>query len=301
MHKKGKYDIMDLDFKALIDTYTYRGGLDLEMEHHAVDELDGRAKEGQRKHKVNLHREHGEGTLNTLTKHKKANEDLLDICNITCKGDITLERVDVAIDTNSLIFSNSNDYRLLRLLFRLVTARDKNRKMAIQDEESLKCTSLYKPGTRLEIAFYDKATESQYRHPYYTRLEFRYKKEDKSYDDFNYFIDKTIDRIKGIDNHLESIENIAINTLKRVMDEERIPDSRGRTRYKDFSTFVRDYDYMIATPGILKALHQHSGLKGTYSQWLKDYRKKGPFKLYKKSDIKAIQKALIKALKDYKK
>lgn len=280
------------EFHALIDTYAIKG-FNLHLEHYTAQEIDSRVSEGMSKYKISLDKEYGE-SLKTLKQHKAAAEELLNVCNVSCKEDLLLDRVDVAIDTNSLTFRNKDNLRLLRFIFRLLTAKDKDNKMITADEETGRITSFYKTGSDFKLSIYDKSLESNLRHPYLTRIEFRYTRYNKAYNDFDNAIDRTINRIDKMDKHLESIENITINRLKQIMREEKIEDT-----YKNFTDFIDRHYSLIFTDRILKDIYEYSELKGNYKTWLRNYRRKKSFKLYKKADILRIKKALLKALKDY--
>ena len=50
---------------------------------------------------------------------------------------------------------------------------------------------------------------------------------------------------------------------------------------------------------ILKEVYKGVGLKGSYSNWIKDFRKTNNIEFYSKSDIKTLQKAILKSAKEY--
>ena len=68
---------------------------------------------------------------------------------------------------------------------------------------------------------------------------------------------------------------------------------------RSFSEFVRKYNDYFYTLNILKMVYEGVDLKGGYSNWLRKFRKTNNIEFYTKTDIKEIQKAMLKSAKEY--
>ena len=68
---------------------------------------------------------------------------------------------------------------------------------------------------------------------------------------------------------------------------------------KSFSEFVRKYNDYFYTLNILKVVYKSTGMKGSYSNWLKEFRRVNVLEFYTTKDIKELQKAMLKSVKTY--
>ena len=150
-------------------------------------------------------------------------------------------------------------------------------------------------GDKFELEIYNKKEESNNIHNKNIRVEFRYKRLErlnKNVYDNNTYILKTIDKIKGMDAHLEHLEDNMTERLLKLYEAKK-------EELMSFSEFVRRYNEYFYTLNILKNVYMKVGLKGSYSKWLEKFRKSNKLTFYTKSDIRTIQKAMIKSAKEY--
>lgn len=287
--------------KAIIDTIGIKTSKDNTangLEGIAIEVNNENISENTMICKVNLHKKYGEGTIENLSQYKEALTETLAEGGAINLEEMKLTRVDIAFDTNDYSFANSDDTKLLRLVYRLLIARSKGRGLRESlDPNDNKFKSLSETTTVFGLEIYDKKKESEGIHPYNTRFEFRYKRHlNKQIDDFDYYFKKTKEIISSMDNHLEHAEQKTIETLKKLMDEAKKDGT-----YENFTNFIKINSDLIFTDNILKGIFEYADLSGTYRNWLRKYRMVRPITLYKKADILRVKKALLKALRQYNK
>lgn len=230
--------------------------------------------------------------LETLGEHNRTFSQVMKGFGIMIDENIKLERLDIAIDSH-LDFDDNFKYFLY--LFELITHNDKRAdRWYTTNIDTLKQNSIKNIARSMDIVFYDKAEESEGRHLYNTRMEFRFKRLSKL--DFESKLLQLIDLIKTIDINIPLINKSMSNRICRLYDKEIKKGS-----INNLSEFVRKYNDYIYTKEILEALYKHTGLKGTFNDWIKYYKKNNKLDLYTKTDIEDYKKSAIKSIKEYKK
>ncbi len=241
---------------------------------------------------MSLNRRRGHyNRLITLSENVKEFDEMLKDFGIIIDEDVELNRVDIAVDTE-LDFHDNFKYYLYA--FELLSYEDKKSdKWYTTNLETLKNNSIKKLGRKFQIVFYDKQDESQGRHLYNTRMEFRYL--DIQSQDFTKHIDKLIALVDSMSQNIELLDKNMSRRLTRLYRNEI---KCGNV--KSLSEFVRKFNHYIYTDEIMKNLYAESGLKGNYKMWLKDFRKINTLEFYSKSSVNEYKANCIRSLKTYR-
>ena len=206
-------------------------------------------------------------------------------------NNVNLSRVDVAFDSSD--YEYQKDFKRMLFAYELMTIRNKkSSRWYTTNLNTLRNNSIKLYDSRFELEIYDKKDESKGTHPHNIRIEFRYKRLAKDVLDSEIYINKAIDKIKGMNGHLEMLEANMSDRLIKLweVDKENV---------RSFSEFVRKYNDYFYTLNILKMVYEGVDLKGGYSNWLRKFRKTNNIEFYTKTDIKEIQKAMLKSAKEY--
>lgn len=241
--------------------------------------------------KINLHTKYGECNINKLDINNKVLVESLESIGICDMDKVKLDRIDIALDTNDYDFNV--DFKKLLFAFELLTVkRKKASRWYTTNLNTYKANTIKLYDSRYEVEIYNKSEESKGTHPYKTRIEFRYKRLTKDIADTVDFVAKTLDTVEELDKHLPMLEGITSNKLISLWEVEQY-------QVKSFSEFVRKYNQYFYTLNILKVVYKASGLKGSYTNWIRDFRKTNNIEFYTTKDIKQIKQAMKKSLKQY--
>lgn len=241
--------------------------------------------------KVNLHNKYGEMTLNSLTEYNKALQYSLDELGVLNMNEVELNRIDVALDTNE--YTIQRDFKKMLFVFELLTIKHKKSdRWYTTNLNTLERNTIKLYDSRFELEIYDKAKASNNMHPFATRVEFRYKRLSTDIQENELYLEKVTKKIEEMDGKLLQLEN---NMSKRLIKLYQA----DKDKVLSFSEFVRKYNDYFYTLNILKAVYKETGLKGSYSNWLKDFRKTSELKFYTKKDVKELQKEMKNSLKMY--
>lgn len=241
--------------------------------------------------KVNLHNKYGEMTLNSFKKYSCAlNESLADI-GVLNLNEVELNRIDVALDTND--YTMQKDFKRMLFAYELLTIKHKKSdRWYTTNLNTLERNTIKLYDSRFELEIYDKAKASNNMHPFSTRVEFRYKRLSKDIKESNVYLDKVAEKVKEMDGKLLQLED---NMSKRLIKLYQA----DKDNVKSFSEFVRKYNDYFYTINILKEVYKSAKLKGSYSNWLRDFRRSNQLEFYTSKDIKELQKAMLKSVKTY--
>ena len=224
-------------------------------------------------------------TLEKILKREMCRMGVIDLDKV----DYT--RVDIAIDR---LEKYEDCIKETAYLFHLLSLEFKNRELwyttSLRDG---KVNTFVAKGRSFELSFYDKEKESNGAFPYKTRYEFRFKRLKGI--DLDKSISKIIDKLKNLNERINSVELEAINLLTKKFEEEI-----EKNIVVNLTEFVRKYELFIYNGNILKGLYKSSGLKGSYNKWLEKYRTKRELKLISDTAIKKQINECIRALKLYK-
>ena len=293
----------NIEFKTIIDTIAIDNNINnfedfttVNKENYEyITELKDDFKKCSKRVRLSLDKKYGELTLDTYSKHNIALEESLNNLGVINIDEVELNRIDIALDTNSYILQA--DFKKLLFFFELLTINQKkSSKWYTTNLNTLKQNTIKLMDSHYELEIYDKALESNNVHPYKTRVEFRYKKVNRNTskhfkDDKTYFTN-TINKIKLMDKNIKHLEANMTNRLLKLYDEEK-------NTVKSFSEFVRKYNHFFYTSNILKEVYKQANLKGNYSNWIKDFRKRNTIEFYTTTDVKQAQKAMLKSIRDY--
>ncbi len=202
-----------------------------------------------------------------------------------------LDRVDFAFDT-TLKYDDIYKQSLYIMCLLSEVTGIKNA-IDIQDVNTKKKRALTLKNSVFEFQIYDKALESNNKHPY-TRFEFRFKNIRNA--DIYALIERLYRYIDSLYEGIEAVENQRINSLYALWEQE---NKAGRaTQIKNFSEFVRRYSNDIFTRDIAKGLYAKI-CNGNFDDWLKWFRRNNCISFISKSEIETIVKEMKKALDLY--
>ena len=241
---------------------------------------------------LSLNRRQGHyNRIANFTDNEKEFKGMLKDFGVIVHEDVSLNRIDIGIDTELDFYDN---FKYFLYIFELCTYGDKRGdKWYTTNLNTLKNNTIKQLGRKMQIVFYDKADESSGRHLYNTRMEFRYI--DIESNDFKKHIDKLIELINSIDQNIELLNKNMSNRLVRLYDHEFKISS-----VKTLSEFVRKFDRYIYTSEIMESLYKHSGLKGNYKDWIRNFRRINNLEFFTASNIKEYQADCIRSIKKYK-
>ena len=242
--------------------------------------------------KLNPHTKYGEGVIDKLHKHNEVMNEMMIEIGVRNNDNVNMNRIDIAFDTNSYDFNKG--VKKLMFMYELLTIRDskKGSDWFTINRKTLQMNTMKYHSRTFELEVYNKKEESKGTHPYNVRVEFRYKRRSLDISNSDTYINKTIDKIKGMEGQLEHLEENMSERLIKLWEVEK-------ENVKSFSEFVRKYNDYFYTLNILKEVYKGVGLTGSYSNWIKDFRKTNNIEFYSKSDIKTLQKAILKSAKEY--
>lgn len=227
-----------------------------------------------------------------LSHTKRKLEELMELATVINIDDVKMNRIDIATDSTMDFVVNA---KLIQLLHKCLVAKIKGGKVWLNiDDTDNKVSNVRFANRDWNIEFYDKNKESESKSLYNTRFEVRCLRVKSQ--DFIHHIDKTIDLWQGALNNLEVVDKIEVEKLKRIAEEERkeCPSMK-------FTTFVDRHNDEIFTLEQLKQLYKYWGLKGSFSGWLRDYKRTHIIELINKTQLNEVAKEVVKSLKTYKK
>lgn len=276
-----KVDINNLNDFTIVsnDNYDY------------IERLSDSFDNSQMTLKVNLHTKYGEMTLNSFKKYNSALNSSLAELGVLNLNEVELNRIDVAMDTNN--YTMQKDFKKMLFCYELLTIKHKKSdRWYTTNLNTLERNTIKLYDSRFELEIYDKAKVSNNMHPFSTRIEFRYKRLNKDIADNEIYLKKTIDKIEEMDGKMLQLEE---NMSKRLIKLYQA----DKDNVKSFSEFVRKYNDYFYTINILKEVYKSAKLKGSYSNWLRDFRRSNQLEFYTSKDIKELQKAMLKSVKTY--
>lgn len=291
----------NVDFATVIDTIAIKTDINNTMDFTVInndnfeyiERLSDNFSNSEMTLKVNLHTTYGEMTLDTMKKFNNALEESMEEVGIINKDNVELNRVDIALDTNS--YTMQQDFKRMLFAYELLTIKHKKSdRWYTTNLNTLQRNTIKLYDSRFELEIYDKAKASNGIHPYSTRVEFRYKRLNKDIADTEIYLDKVLDKIGEMDGKLAQLEE---NMSKRLIKLYQA----DKDNVKSFSEFVRKYNDYFYTLNILKAVYKATGMKGGYKNWLDKFRKTNQLEFYTSKDIKELQKVMTRSIKKYKK
>lgn len=289
------------EFKSVIDTIAIKTDINnvedftvVNNENYEyIDKLSDNFNDSQMTLKVNLHTRYGEMVLDNVKKFNTALEESLSEMGVVEMSNVELTRVDIALDTNN--YTMQQDFKRMLFCYELLTIKHKKSdRWYTTNLNTLQRNTIKLYDSRFELEIYDKAKASNNMHPYATRVEFRYKRLSKDLADSEVYLHKVMDKVREMDGKLLQLEE---NMSKRLINLYQLE----KDNVKSFSEFVRKYNDYFYTLNILKAVYKSVGLKGGYSNWLRDFRRSNQLEFYTAKDIKELQKAMLKSVKTYMK
>ena len=291
----------NVDFATVIDTIAIKTDINNTMDFTVInndnfeyiERLSDNFNNSEMTLKVNLHTTYGEMTQDTMKKFNNALEESMEEVGIINKDNVELNRIDIALDTNS--YTMQQDFKRMLFAYELLTIKHKKSdRWYTTNLNTLQRNTIKLYDSRFELEIYDKAKASNGIHPYSTRVEFRYKRLNKDIADTEIYLDKVLDKIGEMDGKLAQLED---NMSKRLIKLYQA----DKDNVKSFSEFVRKYNDYFYTLNILKAVYKSANLKGSYSNWLKDFRRGNELQFFTTKDIKELQKVMKRSIKKYMK
>ena len=286
-------------FKAIIDTIAIKTDINNVYDFTRInnenfdyiEKLADNFENSKMAIKVNLHTRYGEMTLDSLKKYNGAIAESLAEVGVMNLNDVELNRIDIALDTNN--YTMQKDFKKMLFCYELLTIKHKKSdRWYTTNLNTLQRNTIKLYDSRFELEIYDKAKASNGVHPYETRVEFRYKRLSKDLKDSEVYLHKVMEKISEMDGKLLQLEDNMSKRLIKLWEMDK-------GNVKSFSEFVRKYNDYFYTLNILKEVYKSAGMKGSYSNWLKEFRRVNVLEFYTTKDIKELQKAMLKSVKKY--
>ena len=286
-------------FKAIIDTIAIKTDINnvydftrINNENYDyIEKLADNFENSKMAIKVNLHTRYGEMTLDSFKKYNGAIAESLAEVGVINLNDVELNRIDIALDTNN--YTMQKDFKKMLFCYELLTIKHKKSdRWYTTNLNTLQRNTIKLYDSRFELEIYDKAKASNGVHPYETRVEFRYKRLSKDLKDSEVYLHKVMEKIAEMDGKLLQLEDNMSKRLIKLWEMDK-------GNVKSFSEFVRKYNDYFYTLNILKEVYKACGMKGSYSNWLKEFRRVNVLEFYTTKDIKELQKAMLKSVKTY--
>ena len=286
-------------FKAIIDTIAIKTDINNVYDFTRInnenfdyiEKLADNFENSKMAIKVNLHTRYGEMTLDSFKKYNGAIAESLAEVGVLNLNDVELNRIDIALDTNN--YTMQKDFKKMLFCYELLTIKHKKSdRWYTTNLNTLQRNTIKLYDSRFELEIYDKAKASNGVHPYETRVEFRYKRLSKDLKDSEVYLHKVMEKISEMDGKLLQLEDNMSKRLIKLWEMDK-------GNVKSFSEFVRKYNDYFYTLNILKVVYKSTGMKGSYSNWLKEFRRVNVLEFYTTKDIKELQKAMLKSVKTY--
>lgn len=206
--------------------------------------------------------------------------------------EVKLDRMDICLDTSidfKTLYKLSN---AITGLYALEKKADKVWKNVNFWNERTNGFNVAKQG--FGLAIYDKEEESGGRHPYKTRIEFKFMKlgnvaEAKK-------IDELVKMLDRLSDNLEMLENIKAERLYDLYIEH-MEDGK----VKNFTQFVAMNQDNILTSRMCNLLYEKVGMKGSFKKWISKYRQANTIVFISKEEINQMIKQMKKSIKNFKK
>lgn len=160
-------DINNIEFKTIIDTIAIDNNINNfedfttvnKEKYEYITELKDNFKKCSKRVKLSLDKRYGKLTLVTHSKHNIALEEILKDLRVININEVELNRIDIALDTNSYILQT--DFKKLLFFFELLTINQKkSSKWYTTKLNTLKQNSINLMDSHYELEIYDKALES---------------------------------------------------------------------------------------------------------------------------------------------
>lgn len=192
-------------------------------------------------------------------------EDIYEDLGIQNSKEVTFKRIDVSIDTDVPFIKLKSIINLLADLYCLHYKVKLNDNIEIRNRATHEFTSyrLTTPSRHRQLYIYDKKCKNA-NGEVETRLEFRYMSN-------NLKLKKVLIDLKkvlgSLVDYFEDYENNQINLLQHIYDNN-YDYIRG-----DFTKFIDEFKFQVATKRIFDSMHEYCGLsKSGRNAWLNAYR-----------------------------
>lgn len=269
-----------------------------DMRYFITNEVD-KVEEATKRIKINPHL-YNKGIYEpvySLKVLKNIISEVLEKLSVINQEDIKLNRIDIAIDNDKDFDDN---FKMFLFFFDLYTFEQKKPEKFYKadrwyttDMDTLKRTSIKCLNRSVELVIYDKEAESEGKHEFNTRMEFRFKRVKKM--DYEKHLKKINESLDAMSDNLKPLEEDMSKRLVKLWAREW-----KTKKVKSFSEFVRKYSDYFYTVNIMKAVYKESGLKGSYSNWIREFRKTHEnFEFYSNSTINTLKSTLKRSVKDY--
>lgn len=212
---------------------------------------------------------------------------------------VALDRVDYCFDYTdnfSEMYKLNNILILLYALEIKADIKDTIETNQVLDQRKTSLTA-YNKGKTKQLYIYNKKIESDNRHPYNTRQEFRQLKLSAQRFTTNNVKDVLQVNVAMLDrliNNFYAMEQQKIHFLYELYLKEL-----AENKVHSFNSFVTRYNEQFTTRRICEEVYKMTGHKGKFKNWIKEYRKKIKLDFVSKTEIKGSLKEMKKSLKNY--
>lgn len=218
--------------------------------------------------------------FDTLEEYNDIKNKMYTELTIKDMDNVSILRLDLCVDTRSSFKKCLKFSILFAGLYELeLKAPSSWHNADFYRPDKINSILVRKRGTELKI--YDKELESCGNALYKTRFEVSYRKYgNASMIDEYAKIDHTIKLLKRLPSNLDNYEakraEFLVDMYKELMQDEKI---------KSFSQFVSQYNEYFCTRNIAYLVYQGAGMKGKFSNWLNNYKKRNTLNFISKHGL----------------
>lgn len=297
------------EYKAGVDTYQIATGLenieDVSLWSDDVDDKKDFIKERSKKitekdgaYKISAvvhpNRKYGRYTsIDTYSELKEVEKEMYSELGVINSQEVEKERVDIYIDTVKTFAEMEKLSTTITGLYALEKKAEKVWKNVDFWNEKVNGFNVKQRGYWLTI--YDKNLESNGNHLFNTRIEFRFIKQGNSASlDGLKKMKELVELLDRLPNNLEAYEEKKADKLYKMYVE-----AVSKDEVSNFTAFVQANKDSIATSRMCELLYNKVGLKGSYANWMRKFKKKHEITFLSKSEIKSNLSEMKKAVKNY--
>lgn len=208
---------------------------------------------------------------------------------------IQLNRVDYCFDYEENFNTMFKLNNLLSALYGLeVKAKFKDmiESNTLFEQERTNIT-IANEGKTKQLYIYNKELQSNGKHPYKTRQEFRYKRLRNR--TITEILDSNYSMIDSLYDNFDIVEQLKVDKLFKLFKNKMDAHIIG-----DFKDFVKCYNDQIVTRKICEELYYKTGHTGKFNNWLKGYRKRNAITFVTKHELKKMFSAMKSSIKNYR-
>lgn len=233
--------------------------------------------------------------VKSFNSHAQLYKCLMNEIGVKDQSKIDICRRDICIDFGFKFSKKANFKKSLFFFCLLTVGSEVGKKWICTSLENLDYNAIALKTSKFQISFYDKELESQGKSKYKTRYEFRYLA--RRGNDWNKTFKDLIKKFEELPDKVDDVNKNMIEMLIKHYDKKK-----AINYIDDFTDFIKQYEPFIFNREILFALYNHAGLKGSFNNWLMNFRKRRELILYSNREMVSrfgIAEDCKRAIKEY--